>query len=293
MNTKTANSYKSMHTAKRIRLILLYIVMTLLAVVMIFPFYYSLVTSLRAEADIINRPVAFIPERFTLENYANFFTNLTQLNSNLTIYRLLGNTFFTVICIIAGSLFTCALAAYSLARLNYKGKGVILKVFYISMMIPGVTTLVSQYSIVRALGLVRSLGGIIVPALFSIYGTLFLRSFFLGTPKEIGEAARIDGAGEFSIFLKLYLRMIIPGLITLGLMTFNGNWNSYLWPKIVLTGAPEKYVLAVAMREFQMINSSNNGPKMAAAIITILPTIMIFICGQKFFLDNLSFTGIK
>lgn len=295
INNTTSQKQKSLLRKKRINKTILLVVMSLLAVVVLFPFYYSVVTSFRLESNILTKPIAFWPESFDMTNYKVFFTALKDLDDtgNLNIFRLFFNTIFTVATIIAGSLLVCGISGYSLARLNYKGKKIIIKIFYISMMIPGVATLIPQYSVVRTLGLIGGLEGIIIPALFSIYGTLFLRSFFLSTPKEIAEAARIDGAGEMRIFLTLYLKMVVPGLITLGLMTFNSNWNSYLWPSMVLRFHPEEYVFSVALKEFQSRNASNFGPTMAAAIISILPTIIIFLVGQRFFLDNLSFSGIK
>ena len=146
-------------------------------------------------------------------------------------------------------------------------------------MLPGVVSLIPSFLVVDYLGLTNSFGAVIVPAAFSIYGVLFLRSFFKQTPGEIAEAARIDGAGEFYIFLRMYCPLIVPGLITLGLFTFNSNYNNFLWPSIVLG-------------EFQMV-VSDTGALMAGALITCIPTFIIFLCGQKYFMENLAFTGIK
>lgn len=270
--------------------VILYAVMTIVAIVMIMPFYYSVITSFRTEIDIQYNPVRFWPEQWKWSNYKTFFDTMSRYGT--PVFKILGNTLVITISIIIFNLFFCSLAAYSLARLNYRGKKVIERIMYASMMIPGVVSLVPLYSIVSSLGLKGGKLGVIVPAMYSIYGVLFLRSFFVSTPKEIAEAARIDGAGELRIFFQ-YLKMIVPGLITLGLFTFNGNWNSYLWPKIILTKKAE-YTLAITIKEFQIyLSPTDYGTIMAAALITVVPTILIFVVGQKFFMDNLTFTGIK
>lgn len=281
---KTANTaYK----AKRIvGKVLLYAVMIFVAVCLILPFYWSLLTSFRPTNQIQEIPIKLYPYSFTLEHYKMFMAK-----SNIFLY--FGNTFLVIAIIIVADLLTCSLAAYSLSRLEYKGKAVILKIFYASMMIPGIISLIPQFLVVNTLGIGSNLLGIIVPAMISIYGVLFLRSFFLSTPKEIAEAARIDGAGEFRIYFSLYMRMIMPGLVTLALFTFNSNWNSYLWPSIIVGNNESQWLMAIALKEFTSIYSENYGAMMAGSIITVIPSILIFLIGQRYFLENLTFAGIK
>ena len=121
-----------------------------------------------------------------------------------------------------------------------------------------------------------------------------MRSFFLGTPAEIAEAARIDGAGEFRIFLQLYVPMVLPGFMTLALFTFNASWNNYLWPSLILPTMEDVYAtIAVALKAFEGSYGDDQGAVMAGAIISVLPSILIFVGGQKYFLENLAFAGIK
>jgi multiple sugar transport system permease protein len=294
-NTAAAGKDPPSMRARRIAAkTILYVAMSFLAVLMIFPFYYSVVNSFRNKYDWELAPRRLWPESFSFANYRTFFELLDKLNAPM--FKVLGNTAFITISIIVLSLFFCALAAYSLARLDYKGKKAIITVFFASMMVPGVVSMVPNYAVLDALGLTGSKWGLIIPGAFSIYGTLFLRAFFLTTPKEVAEAGRIDGAGELHIFFSFYLRMVLPGLITLGLFTFNGNWNSYLWPRIILGTNKSDWVLAIVIRDFQTINDASMtgiGPVMAASIITVLPTIALFLAGQKFFMENMAFAGIK
>ncbi len=179
-----------------------------------------------------------------------------------------------------------------MAQLDFKGKSQLGKFFYASMMIPGIICLIPQFLVVTYLKIDASLWGIIVPAIASIYGCLFMRSFFLGAPKEIAEAARIDGAGELRIF-SMYVPTALPGLVTLGLFTFNAHWNSYLWPYIIVGNDEDLYVLSVAVKEFELLCTDDYGPLMAASIITILPMLVLFTVGQKYFMNNLTFSGVK
>lgn len=121
-----------------------------------------------------------------------------------------------------------------------------------------------------------------------------MRSFFISTPPEIAEAARIDGASEFRIFMQIYVPMVLPGFLTLALFTFNGSWNNYLWPSLVLPSTEETWgTLAVALNKFNFRYDMNGGHVMAAAVFMALPSMLIFVCGQKYFVENMSFAGVK
>ncbi len=261
----------------------LYTLMIALAVYTVLPFYWSVLTSLRDNSEIFSTKLYIT--KGTTEHYEFFF-------DNVDIASTIGNTLFVIAMIMIFSLLFCCMGGYALARLDFKAKDWIVKFFYASMMIPGIICLIPQYIVVSFFGIDASLWGIIVPAICSIYGCLFMRSFFLNSPKEIAEAARIDGAGELRIF-SLYLPSVLPGIVTLGLFTFNSHWNSYLWPYLIVGNDPENFVLSVAVKEFELLAVDNYGPLMAASIITVLPMFLLFTLGQKHFMNNLSFTGVK
>jgi multiple sugar transport system permease protein len=263
--------------------IILYLIMTFIAIFMVLPFYWSILSSLRQNTEMFSTKLYLTS--ITWEHYKFFF-------DNVDFAGVIGNTLFVIVMILVLSLLLCSMAGYALARFEFKGKRALEKFFYASMMIPGIICLIPQYLVVSILGIESSLWGIIVPAICSIYGCLFMESFFKNTPKEIAEAARMDGAGEIRIFF-MYLPTVLPGLLTLGLFTFNAHWNSYLWPSIIVGNNPDNYVLSVAVYEFQIISAENYGPLMAASIITILPVLVLFIVGQKYFMNNLTFSGVK
>lgn len=263
--------------------ICIYLLMTLIAMFMLLPFYWSVISSFRDNSEMFETKL-FITNG-TTEHYEFFFENVDIANT-------IGNTVFVIAMILIFSLLFCSMAGYALAQLDFKGKNFLVKFFYASMMIPGIICLIPQFLVVTYLGIDATLWGIIVPSIVSIYGCLFMRSFFLSAPKEIAEAARIDGAGELRIF-SLYLPTVLPGLVTLGLFTFNAHWNSYLWPYIIVGNDPDLYVLSVAVKEFELLCTDDYGPLMAASVITILPMLVLFIIGQKYFLNNLTFSGVK
>lgn len=267
----------------------IYLFFALMAIIMLLPFYWSLIASIRPETEN-QMGFSLIPKTFTLSQYSTFFTRVADVGAGISLTQIFGNTLFIVVCVIFLSLLTCSLAAYALTHLHLPGEKIILKIMTASMMLPGIVTLIPSFLVVDFLGLNNSFGGVIVPAAFSIYGVLFLRSFFKQTPSALAEAARIDGAGELYIFFRIYCPLILPGFLTLGLFTFNSNYNSFLWPSIVL--ASEQMTLGIVLREFQMV-VSDTGALMAGALITCIPTFIIFLVGQKYFMENLAFSGIK
>ncbi|MDE6397758.1 MAG: carbohydrate ABC transporter permease [Clostridiales bacterium] len=286
IETKERSRHGSYKAKKILFRTLLYLLLAVIAVVMIVPFYWSVLISFRPSDLIVSYPIKLYPSGFTREHYTTFFA--------FGAFRYIGNTLIVIAAILITQLLFCSMAGYSLARLKYKGKGFILKFFMATMMIPGIISLIPSYIVVSALGGLDSLWGIIAPATYSIYGCLFMRSFFLGTPPEIAEAARIDGANEFRIFLQLYVPMVLPGFMTLALFTFNASWNNYLWPSLILPTMESTYgTVAIALKSFEGAYGDDQGAVMAGAIVTVLPSILIFVCGQKYFLENLAFAGIK
>lgn len=158
-------------------------------------------------------------------------------------------------------------------------------------MMPGIVMLIPQFIATLKLGLMDNLLGVILPGCVGVYSMLFIRQFLLTTPKDIGEAAELDGAGRFRIFL-IYLRMVLPGIATLGLFSFNGAWNAYLWPSIVLMDE-RTWVLSIALKNYSAFYTDNFGPLMAGSIVVILPVLALFLVAQKFFVNNITFSGMK
>lgn len=264
----------------------IYVMLVLIAFVMLVPFYWMLLLSFRPLEEIRSSTINLLPTSFTLDHYKAFI--------EFGAFRFIGNTLIVILVIMVTQLLFCSMAGYSLARLRYPGKPFLVKFFMATMMIPGIISLIPSYMVVNAFGMVDSLWGVFITSTYSIYGCLFMRSFFISTPPEIAEAARIDGASEFRIFMQIYVPMVLPGFLTLALFTFNGSWNNYLWPSLVLPSAEETWgTLAVALNKFNFLWDYNAGNIMAAAVFMSLPSMLIFICGQKYFVENMSFAGVK
>ena len=159
-----------------------------------------------------------------------------------------------------------------------------------SMMLPGIVTLVPQFSVIYTLGLYDTLAAIVLPGAVGVYAIFFMRQFIVNLSDEYREAGKIDGANEFLIFFRLYLPMLIPGMITLGVFTFNSYWNSYMWPSIVIS-SEENMVVALALQDFETYVGTDYGALMAGSLLICLPVLALFIAAQKFFLTDVQLVG--
>lgn len=279
---------------------LIYILMAFFAAIMLLPFYWSIITAIRPVMESMKIPVSFIPEEITFENFTAFFSKQDNFFSALGYTVLITATgMFT-------NLFFGSLAGYTFARLRFRGRKVIFKIMLMSLMIPSIVTLLPQYYILAKFPLVGGNdifgnGGagfignplaVVLPGAIGVYGIFFMRQFFHGVPQALGEAARVDGAGEFRIFWQIYLPQVSSGLITLGIITFNSYWNSYLWPSIVLISG-DVSVLSLILGQYQQIYDTDYGAIMAGSLIIMLPSLLIFAFLQKYFMNTVTFAGIK
>jgi len=271
--------------------IVLFLVLLLIGVALFIPFWWSIVMSFTPK-DAQTNGFTLLFHGFTWDNWEK----LGEQNWFLYII----NTLLVAFGEIAFSLFFSTMAAYAFAKFEFPGKKILYRVMLFSMMVPGIITLLPQFIVVtfgdytnEALdigpGLYNSLWAIILPQAVSIYGILFLRQFFVEQNDEIGEAARVDGASEFRIY-GIYFRMALPGITTLGLFTFISTWNAYLWPSMVLF-SQNRLTLGIALNEYTTI--ANTGEMMAASSLSIIPIIALFIFTQKYFINQVSYTGIK
>ncbi len=263
--------------------VLLYFVLTVIGMLMFLPFYWSMVSSVRPNIESIVG-VNLFPKHWTFEHYINLFKDVP-----------IGRSFLNTLCVTAMGMFTnlffCSLCAYAFAKFKFRGKKAVESVFLLSMMIPGVVLIVPQFIITFKLGLHGTYTGAVAPGAIGLFGIFFMKQFFQSLPNDIGEAARVDGAGELTIFVRLYLPIATAGLITLGIFTFNAYWNSFMWPNLVLS--QEKQVITVVLRDYTIKYSDNMGPLMSGAIISVIPVFIVYVAGQKYFVNNMVFSGLK
>ena len=271
-----------------IKKIILHIVLILFSFGFIFPFLWMLFTALKTPQELLQGTEAFFPKT---PQWSNFLTAI----QSIPFFLYLKNSLIVVISVMAGTLISATTAAYAFAKLNWKGRDKWFIVMLASMMIPIQVILIPTYIMYAQIGWLGTRLPLIVPAFFgggSAFYIFLLRQFFKGIPKELSESAIIDGANHFQIFIKIMLPLCKPAIITVALFTFMGTWNDYFGPLIFLSN-PEHWTLALGLRAFQQQFGGRFDLMMAAAILIMLPTLVLFFFTQKSFIEGITFTGIK
>ena len=264
----------------------LYVILTIALIAVIAPFVWMILGSFKSEGELRQVPPTWWPEAASLDNY-------TQLFSRLNFGQFFFNSAFVAVIVTLGNLIFCSMLGYALAMLDFKGKRVIFVAVLGTLMIPGVVTFVPLFVLVANAGLVDTLPGLFLPFLVSPFGVFLMRQFILGLPKDLLDAGRIDGAGELAIFGRIILPLCGPALATLGILTFLGSWNNFLWP-LVVAQSEDKYTLPVALALYATgQNSTNYGLLLAGATVTILPILAIFLIFQRKFIEGIATTGLK
>ncbi len=264
----------------------LYTVLVAMAITMAAPFVWMVSTSLKTYQQVFTWPPEWIPAPFVWENYP-----AALRAAPFPRYYL--NTIILACGIVLGRLIVCSLAAYSLGRLTFPGRDAVFALLVSTMMLPDQVTLVPLFLVTRQLGWLNSYQGLIVPNLVSAYNIFFLRQFFRTIPKDLDDAARIDGAGRLRTLLSIILPLSTPALTVVGIFSFNSGWGSFLWPLIVTTRS-EMRTIEVAMAFFQDAHGGVEYPLlMAANTMALIPVVIIFLIGQRQFVSGITLTGMK
>jgi multiple sugar transport system permease protein len=256
-----------------------------LGVTMVAPFLYMVVTSLMDEFEVYRYPPALFPSHPHFENYAVALTALP-------FWRFFVNSALVSSLVVVGQVLTSATAAYAFARLRFPGRDRIFLAFLSVLMVPAVVLLVPRFLIVNALGWVDSYAGLISTELVSVWGIFLLRQFLLTLPRELEDAARLDGAGEWRIFWRIILPLSKPALATLAVFGFVDQWKSFLWP-LVVTRSVRMQVVEVGIASFHGMYYTNWPYQMAAAVAAIVPMIVVFFLAQRYFVRGIQLTGLK
>lgn len=274
---------------RRIRLALSYALLTLGAVSMLAPFLWMVTTSLKEAGEVFSyrKPWWFdwVPTSFVWENYVNAWRVVPFARFYL-------NSILVVAATTAGQVATSALSAYAFARLKFPGRDRIFFAYLATMMIPGAVTMIPVFILLQFFGWIDTYRAVILPGIFTAYGTFMLRQFFLTLPRDLEDAAKIDGCGYFRIFWEITLPLSKPALATLTTFTFMGSWMNFMWPLIVLN-SHEKFTLPVGIAYFQSLHSTDWTLLMAGSVMMILPILMLFIFNQRYFVEGIKLTGIK
>lgn len=264
----------------------LYPVLSVLLVVVASPFLWMVLGSLKSEGELRQVPPTWWPETASLDNYI-------QLFSRLDFGTYFVNSTVVAVVVTAGNLLFCSMLGYALAMLDFRGKRIIFLLVMTTLLIPGVVTFVPLFVLVANAGLINSLPGLILPFLVSPFGVFLMRQFILGLPRDLLDAARVDGAGELRIFAQVFLPLCGPALATLGILTFLGSWNNFLWP-LVVAQSEDHYTLPVALALYSTgQNSMNYGLLLAGATVVVIPVLVVFILFQRRIIEGIATTGIK
>lgn len=261
------------------------------AVVMVVPFYWMLVTSVREPgAAFATASIEWWPERFHWGNYGAAIDRMAA--DGMSFWRLYGNSLAVAALGTFGQVLTSSMAAYSFARLRYPGRDQLFFGYLATMMIPGSVTLIPVFVIVRALGWVDTYLALIIPGIFSPWGTFMLRQFFLSLPRELEESARIDGATLWQIFTRITLPLAKTAIATLATFTFMGFWGAFMWPLIV-TISPSLRTLPIGLTVFMQRYSTDYSQLMATSVMATVPVILLFVFNQRYFVESIRLQGIK
>ena len=274
-----------MNTKKIISKITIYAMLLLLSLAAIVPFLWMLSASLKLSKDVFSYPIKWIPEVFIWENYVTIW-------KQIPLFTFLGNTSKLTLIITFLQLATSSLAAYSFAKIEFKGRD-ILFVFYISTIaVPWQVYMIPQYLMVQKFGLVDTHLSLIILQAFSAFGVFLMRQFYINIPRELSESARMDGLGEFGIFSRIMLPLVKPGMATLVIFTFVTIWNDFMGPLIYLNSTSKKTV-QLGLRLFVTQFSVDYASIMAAALVTLLPVLIVFLALQKYFVEGIATSGVK
>lgn len=283
--SSTAVVMKKKKSRAVLRRVLLYIVLILIAVIMVVPFLWMLSTSLKTQYDAVKIPPVWIPDPPQWENYVKLFTEQPM-------FQFMLNTIKIVFFVVLGQLFFSSLAAYSFARISFKGRNVVFFLYIATLMVPGQVTMIPTYLMFAKAGLTDNHLALILPAFFSAFGVFLLRQFFMSLPRELEEAAEIDGCNPFMTYWRIMLPLVVPAMLTLGVFTLMNTWNDYMGPLIYLS-SPEKYTMTLGIAYFKGVYTTQWNLVMAGSIVSVMPILIAYLCAQKYFIEGIAFSGVK
>lgn len=262
-----------------------HVLLILGAIIMITPFIWMILTSLKSFGEAMQVPITILPNEWLFENYLKVFESVDFLKYYL-------NTIIVTVGRTLAQLVLCSLAAFAFARMNFPGKNVIFIAILSVLMVPMQVILIPNFGILAQLGWIDTFYALIVPGMFSAFGVFLLRQFFMGIPKELDEAATIDGCSYFGIYWRIILPNATPALVALGIFTILASWNDFLWP-LVMTNSQDMRVLSVGIAAFQGQYSTDYPLLMAGAVMSTIPMLLMFIFLQKHLVSGIALQGVR
>lgn len=264
---------------------LVHLVLGLGTVAMVFPFFWQTMTAFKTYQDSVQVPPVIIPDPWVWTNFGDVLNTIP-----------FGMMFFTSVALTVGrtvgQVVLCTMAGYAFARIDFPGRNVVFVLFLSVLMVPSQLYLLPQYEIIQSLGWLNTLQALIVPGIFSAFGTFLMRQFFMSLPVEIEEAARLDGANPFQTFWRVMVPLAKPGIIALVVFTVLWSWNDLLWPLVVTTD-PAKMPLSVGLSQLVGLHRTDYPVLMAGSLLATIPMLVTFIILQRQFIQGIAFTGTK
>jgi multiple sugar transport system permease protein len=279
--------FLSYRARKILNKVLIYGTMILVAIIIVLPILWMFSTSFKLKSQLFSREIHWIPQVITLDNYTRILGNPSTPIGRWFVNTLIVSTATTALVLVVD-----ALAAYAYARLDFPGRRVLFALLLATLFLPGVMFLVPNFVTVAQLGMLNNFSGVIIPALAGVFGVYFMRQFYETIPKELEEAAYIDGAGTFQTFMQVVLPLTKGALATLAVITFLAAWNDFLWALLVLKDRAVQ-TLQPGLRTLQGAYTSEYGLMMAGAVIVAVPVLLVYVFLQRYVVQSVATSGLK
>ena len=274
--------------SRRLKLVLSYVALIFITLLFLAPLLWMVSTSFKTNPETTQWPLSWVPREFSVEGYRELF----NATSETPVLRWFVNSMIAATAHAALVLVTAAPAAYALARMHFRGKGLMFAVIISTLFIPPIILITPLYLVVDTLGWLDTLLAVIVPSAAGALGVFLLRQFFVSLPRELEEAAVLDGANRFQIFTRIILPLSKAPLATLALLSFLTNWNDFLWPIYVLF-SPQNLVLPPGLSKLQGAYDTDYAVIMAGGVLASIPVLILFLIAQRYIIEGVSRSGVK
>ncbi|MBD8517973.1 carbohydrate ABC transporter permease [Plantibacter sp. CFBP 8804] len=268
-----------------LRRVLIYVMLTVLTAIIFVPFFWMVSSSLKQNNEVFSIPVQWIPTEFVWQNYVDIWTRIPMLTY-------LKNSLFLSVTITILQVLTGSFAAYGFSKMHFKGRDVLFVAYIATIAVPWQAYMIPQYIMMQNAGLVNTHLSIILLQAFGAFGVFLMRQYYLTIPDELSEAARIDGLNEYAIWWRIILPLTKPALASLALLTFVSTWNDYMGPFIYLT-SNDLWTVQLGLRSFVGQYDAEYALIMAGSVVSVVPIVLIFLLGQRYFIQGIATSGMK
>jgi multiple sugar transport system permease protein len=262
-----------------------FLLLTGLGLTMLLPFVWMLSTALMTDAEVYQFPPRFLPAEWRWSNFAEALTMQP-------FGRFFLNSLVVSLAATAGQVLFCSMAAYAFGRLRFPWRDRVFAIYLSTMMVPAIVTIIPAFLIISSFGWMNSYQALFSPLLSSVWGIFLLRQFFLTIPRDLEDAARMDGAGDLAVFFRVIVPLSRPALATLAIFAFMGSWKDFLWPLLV-TNRIDMRTVEVGIAGFNSMYATDWPHQMAAAVVVLIPVVTVFLLAQKHFVRGITMTGLK